>query len=81
MRTTITLENDVAVKLKKLQKKNPDKSFKEIVNELIKKGLTVSGELTQKNFEIEPLEAVPHPHLNFDNISRLLEIAEGDLHK
>jgi hypothetical protein len=41
----------------------------------------VSGELTQKNFEVEPLEAVPHPHLNFDNISRLLEVAEGDLHK
>jgi predicted CopG family antitoxin len=38
MRTTITLENDVAAKLKKLQEKNPNKSFKEIVNELIKKG-------------------------------------------
>lgn len=81
MRTTITLENDVAAKIKKIQKKNPQKPFKEIVNELIRKGLTVSGEISQENFEIEPLEAVPHPHLNFDNISRLIEIAEGDFHK
>ncbi len=81
MRTTITLDDKIAHGLKKLQRKNPHKSFKEIVNQLLEKGLAVSGEEIIEDFTIEPLQAVPHRHLNFDNISKLLEIAEGDFHK
>lgn len=81
MRTTITLDDEAANGLKKLKKKNPNKPFKEIVNEVIKKGLAVSGDAPTKNFKIEPLRAVPREDLNFDNISKLLEIAEGDFHK
>jgi hypothetical protein len=81
MRTTITIDDRIAHNLKKLQKKNPNKSFKEIVNQLLEKGLAVSGNAVAENFTIEPLQAVPHKHLNFDNISKLLEVAEGDAHK
>lgn len=81
MRTTITIDEKIAHDLKKLQKKNPDKSFKEIINQLLEKGLAVSGGAVTEDFKIEPLKAVPHKHLNFDNVSKLLEIAEGDFHK
>ncbi len=81
MRTTITIDDKIAYNLKKLQKKNPNKSFKEIVNQLLAQGLAVSGNAITDNFKIEPLQAVPHGHLNFDNISKLLEVAEGDFHK
>ncbi|CAN5583827.1 hypothetical protein BH24ACI2_BH24ACI2_09350 [soil metagenome] len=81
MRTTITLDDKIAHGLKKLQKKNPHKSFKEIVNQLLEKGLAVSGDSINEDFTIKPLPAVPRRHLNFDNISKLLETAEGDFHK
>ena len=81
MVTTITLESDIAAKIEKIQKKNPNKSFEEIINELIRKGLTVSEEIFPRDFEVVPIEAVPHPHLDFENISKLIELAEGNSHK
>ncbi len=62
MRTTLTLDESVADGLKKLQRENPDKSFKEIVNDLIKQGLQLSGinTETKKKFVIKPSHtAVP----------------------
>ena len=38
MRTTLTLEKDVAVALEKLQRKR-DKSFKDVVNEALRQGI------------------------------------------
>lgn len=81
MRTTLTLDDEVVVGIKRIQKKHPQKSFKEIVNLLMKKGLAVSGENVRVPFKIEPIHAIPKKGINFDNIGRLLEIAEGDAHK
>lgn len=81
MRTTITLDDDVAVGLKNLQKKNPKKSFKEIINQVIKKGLAVSGSDSKQKFKVKPLLAAHNPNFDFDNISKLIETLEGDLHK
>ena len=81
MRTTITLNDNVALGLKKLQKKFPDKTFKDIVNETIEKGLTVSEDLPRKEFKITTINAVPRKDLDFDNIGKLIEYAEGDWHK
>lgn len=81
MRTTITIDDKIAHNLKELKKKNPNKSFKEIVNQTLAQGLAISSNAETANFIIEPLKAVPHKHLNFDNISKLVEVAEGDFHK
>jgi hypothetical protein len=84
MRTTLTLDESVADGLKKLQRKNPDKPFKEIVNDLIRQGLQLSGINTANNekFVIEPSKSAVHrPEFDFDNIGKLLEAVDGDFHK
>ena len=84
MRTTLTLDESVADGLKILQQKNPDKSFKEIVNDLIKQGLQASGVNTARpeKFVVEPCGGAVHrPEYNFDNIGKLIETIEGDFHK
>lgn len=81
MRTTITLNDNVVLGLKRLQKKFPSKTFKEIVNETIEKGLSVSEDLPKKEFKIKTFNAIPRKDLDFDNIGKLIEYAEGDWHK
>ena len=78
MRTTLTLDDDVAMALKRMQKRFPDKSFKAIVNDLMKKGLAAEGEVKRPKFEIRTFDAIPKPGLNFDNIQALLSQVEGD---
>ncbi|MFM9903151.1 MAG: hypothetical protein ACKVQJ_01105 [Pyrinomonadaceae bacterium] len=82
MRTTLTLEDEVAMGLKRLQKRFPNRSFKEIVNDTIKKGLAANGYLPRVPFKIKPLrDTNPKPGLNFDNINALISQVEGDFHK
>lgn len=79
MRTTLTLDDEVVMGIKRIRKKRPDASFKEIVNQLMKKGLAAEGESVKVPFKIRALsDAVPKPGLNFDNIQALLSQVEGD---
>ena len=79
----MTLEPSVAEGLKKIQRKNPDKSFKEIVNDLIKQGLQISGVnlAADEKFAVEACDAVHRPEFDFDNIGKLIETIDGDFHK
>ncbi len=79
MRTTLTIDDDVVFGLKKIQKKDPALSFKEIVNDLLRKGLNtkVSGSKAKEGFTIEPLNLGLREDLNFDNIEELLDQLEG----
>ncbi len=81
MRTTITIEDEVVSGIKELQRKFPKKSFNEIVNETLKRGLSLTAEIPQKEFSINPLDAEHKKNLDFDNIGRLLEIIDGAEHK
>lgn len=79
MRTTLTLDDEVAIGLKRIQQQQPDKSFKQIVNDVMKMGLAAKGECTRVPFKIRTLkDAKPRPGLNFDNINKLLSMVEGD---
>jgi hypothetical protein len=78
MRTTLTLDDDVVLGLKRLQKKRPDASFKQIVNAVIKKGLEVEAGEKRPKFKIRTFDAIPKPGLNFDNVQALLSQVEGD---
>ena len=81
-RTTLTLDDEVMVGIKRLQKKRPNDSFKQIINDVIKKGLAAEGEGVKVPFKVKPgRDTKPKPGLNYDKISSLLSIAEGDFHK
>ena len=81
MRTTITLDEDVAAKIKaKMQKTGL--SFKEVVNEMIRAGLVFSEKAAkQKPFKVNARPLGIRPGLNYDCMSELLEQVEGPLHK
>ena len=82
MRTTLTLDDEVTLGIKRIQKKRPDMPFKQIVNQLMKKGLAAEGEIAKVPFKIRPLKgAKPKPGLNFDNVWSLISEVEGDFHK
>lgn len=82
MRTTLTLEDEVVLKLRQFQKKHPDRSFKRIVNDAINKGLSTNGDAPRKPFRIRTFKnARPKPGLNFDNVWKLLSEVEGPAYK
>ncbi|HXG65255.1 MAG TPA: DUF2191 domain-containing protein [Blastocatellia bacterium] len=77
MRTTLTLDDDVAEKLMAEQHRRGC-SFKEIVNEILRVGLNTRRELKKTGrFRVEPKAMGYRADLNFDNIQELLDQAEG----
>jgi hypothetical protein len=81
MRTTLTLEIDVAHELEQLSRKAPEKSFKRIVNETLRLGLEAAKRQTDaptaKPFQVRARSLGLRPGLNLDNTAELLEIVEG----
>jgi hypothetical protein len=78
MRTTLSIDDDVAFGLKKVQENEPSKPFKQIVNEALRRGL--NGSLTvpqRKPFKVKPFKLGLREGLSYDNIEELLDIAEG----
>jgi len=81
MRTTLTLDDDVAAQLRK-EAQRTGKSFKEVVNEAVRDGLARRrkiGKLPRYVVEAHPMGVVPG--LDYSNIGELLEVAEGPDHK
>ena len=84
MRTTITLDDDVVTTVKEEMKKGDGKTFKEAVNELIRLGRYHQIEVEKrprKPFKVKAKDMGVFPHLNYDNISELLEEVEGPGHR
>ncbi len=82
MRTTLTLDDDVAAKLKE-EVRRSGRSFKGTVNELLRLALTVHrGPATAaKRFKVKPRPMGLRPGLSYDRIGELLEQLEGPLHR
>jgi hypothetical protein len=82
VRTTLTLDDDVMAKIKAEMRKR-GVSFKDIVNEMLRKGLIVTDKLKQSKrpvlFNTKPLGI--RPGLNYDSTSELLEETEGPSHR
>jgi len=76
MRTTLTLDEDVAKRLKAAARKS-GKSFKEIVNAALRNGLEERTRGPRRRFVVEakPMKALAG--VNFDCIPELLEQLEG----
>ena len=83
MRTTLTIDDDVAFGLRRAQEENPAKSFKQIVNDVLRSGLRSKpvGKFPKKRFKVEPLNLGLREDLNFDNIEELLDQLEGPFRK
>lgn len=82
MRTTLPLDDDVAAKLK-TEMRRPGRSFRETVNEMLRRGLSTRHSQSPK----QPFRVVTRdigtllPGLTLDNIADLLEQVEGPLHR
>ena len=78
MRTTLTIEDDVAVQLKRLRREQ-DASFKELVNEALRRGLRDMKAAPQKR---KPLRTrafdMGKPLINIDNVTEALAHLEGE---
>lgn len=84
MRTTLTLDDDVAAKLK-AEMRRTGRSFKETINEALRLALAqrtcVAQTKVDPPFIIHAKDMGLRPGLNYDCISKLLEEIEGPTHR
>ena len=78
MRTTLTLDEDVAQKTRNLAKRMK-KPFKNVVNEALRLGLDqVEQPLKRQKYRTDPHEMGLREGHNLDNIQELLAQVEGE---
>lgn len=81
MRTTLTLDEDVAAALDEFTRRQPGLTFKKAVNELLRTGLYSCTQTAQEApFQVQPRKLGHYPGLNYDNINSLLDELEGPAH-
>jgi hypothetical protein len=80
MRTTVTIDEDVAVQLKRLQRER-NLSFKEVINDTLRGGLR-AGEAAKprKPFKLKTFDC-GKPLIPLDNVAEVIAYLEGDDHK
>ena len=82
VRTTLTLDDDVAAKLK-AETKRTGKPFKQVVNEYLRRALFAKKSGSSKHpfrVRVRDMGSV-RPGLSLDNIGELLERIEGPAHR
>jgi hypothetical protein len=81
MRTTLTLDDDVAVQLKRLRKAR-DANLRDLVNEALRLGLR---ELTAKPKKRKPFATkafhMGEPLISIDNVAEAIAYVEGEGYK
>ena len=80
MRTTLTLDDDIAAKLRE-EMQRTGRPLKQIVNETLREGLTRSPKKKPPPFRVKTRKLGHYPGLDYDNIGVLLEQVEGPFHK
>jgi hypothetical protein len=76
VRTTLTLDEDVAALLNK-EVRSSGEPFKQVVNRYLRLGLTASKQPARKPFKVKPLNLGLPPELSYDNVEELLDYLEG----
>jgi hypothetical protein len=78
MRTTLTLDDDVAVQLERLRQARKS-NLKELVNEALRRGLREMNAPVRKRKEFHTRTfRMGKPLINIDNIAEALTHLEGD---
>ena len=80
MRTTLSLDDDVARLLEK-ESRRSGASFKEVVNRVLRLGLMASKSPPRKPFVVKPRKLGLPPGLSYDNVAELLDVLEGPAHR
>lgn len=81
VRTTLTLDEDVAKLLRKEMRRSGVDSWKAAVNYYLRLGLMAARPAGQKPFRVAPWPLGLPSGLSYDNIEQLLEAVEGPNHK
>ncbi len=79
MRTTLTIDDDVAVQLERLRRSR-DVSLKDLVNDVLRRGLReMSGRPKKREpFRTQAIDGVKPLLDNVDNVAEILAYAEGE---
>jgi len=83
MRTTLTLDDDVAIELKRLCSVRGVK-FKQAVNQALRAGLRALQEPVSGDgdpYRTPPVSLGRPTYPDLDNVAELLAVAEGDEHR
>jgi hypothetical protein len=81
VRTTLTLDDDVAAKLRQ-ETRRTGRSFKETVNTVLRRGLTTpQARRTDPPFVVRARPLGLRPGLDYDKTSDLLDQIEGPLRR
>ena len=82
MRTTITLDEDVAAKLTSLARRT-GRAFRDVVNETLRRGLArPAGSPARQPFLVRARDmGARRPGITLDNVADLIEQVEGPLHR
>jgi hypothetical protein len=81
VRTTLTLDDDVAARLQE-EARREGRTFKEVVNETIRLGLAkTQAARSAPPFKVVPKDMQLRPGLNLDNIEELLDLIEGPMRR
>jgi hypothetical protein len=81
MRTTLTLDEDVAVELERLRSTR-NRSLKQLINEALRLGLRIMTASPKKGEPFRTETVSMRCRLpNVDNIAEVLAVAEGENHR
>ena len=81
VRTTLSLDEDVAKALRREMRRSGTSSWKAAVNHFLRLGLLTVGKEQRKSFAVQPRPLSLPPGLNYDNVEELLEALDGATHK
>ena len=81
VRTTLTLDDDVATKLKAAMRRT-GQSFRDVVNDTLRRGLMTAPRAAREPFRVQTRSLGGlRAGLSLDNVAALLEHVEGSEHR
>jgi hypothetical protein len=80
IRTTVTLDDDVAIRVKR-ESKARGASFRNTLNDLLREALLGIDARPRRTVRVASIHMGYRPELNHDHIESLLEDGEGDQHR
>ena len=81
MRTTMTIDDDIAIQIKKRRVSGDGKSFKEVVNETLRNGLLFTADAERKpkkTFELTGRLLRSKMPFNFNKVHQLVEVVDEE---